>query len=171
MPHATPLITTIVAGIGLAFVLGAIAHRLRLSPLVGYLLAGVVVGPATPGFVADAALAQELAEIGPACPLWWSNDSPAGDQQEALGGGDAQGFDGVGRRRRQHPPMHARGARFGHAERGGYIAREIDQPGRPARGGTEQRQRARHNRGTTAALGGPTDGEHNTPPDPTTPVV
>ena len=64
MPHATPLITTIVAGIGLAFVLGAIAHRLRLSPLVGYLLAGVVVGPATPGFVADAALAQELAEIG-----------------------------------------------------------------------------------------------------------
>ncbi len=64
MPHATPLITTIVAGIGLAFLLGAVAHRLRLSPLVGYLLAGVVVGPATPGFVADAALAQELAEIG-----------------------------------------------------------------------------------------------------------
>ncbi len=64
MPHATPLITTIVAGIGLAFVLGAIANRLRLSPLVGYLLAGVVVGPATPGFVADAKLAQELAEIG-----------------------------------------------------------------------------------------------------------
>jgi CPA2 family monovalent cation:H+ antiporter-2 len=64
MPHATPLITTIVAGIGLAFVLGAIANRLRLSPLVGYLLAGVVVGPATPGFVADTQLAQELAEIG-----------------------------------------------------------------------------------------------------------
>jgi len=64
MPHATPLITTIVAGIGLAFLLGAVAHRLRLSPLVGYLLAGVLVGPATPGFVADAALAAELAEIG-----------------------------------------------------------------------------------------------------------
>jgi CPA2 family monovalent cation:H+ antiporter-2 len=64
MPHATPLITTIVAGIGLAFIFGAIANRLRISPLVGYLVAGVIVGPATPGFVADAALAHELAEIG-----------------------------------------------------------------------------------------------------------
>ncbi len=64
MPHATPLITTIVAGIGLAFIFGAIANRLRISPLVGYLFAGVVVGPATPGFVADTDLAHELAEIG-----------------------------------------------------------------------------------------------------------
>jgi CPA2 family monovalent cation:H+ antiporter-2 len=64
MPHETPLITTIVAGIGLAFIFGAIANRLRISPLVGYLVAGVIVGPATPGFVADAALAHELAEIG-----------------------------------------------------------------------------------------------------------
>jgi CPA2 family monovalent cation:H+ antiporter-2 len=64
MPHETPLITTIVAGIGLAFIFGAIANRLRISPLVGYLVAGVIVGPATPGFVADAALATELAEIG-----------------------------------------------------------------------------------------------------------
>jgi CPA2 family monovalent cation:H+ antiporter-2 len=62
--HHTPLIATIVMGIGLAFVLGAIATRLRLSPLVGYLLAGVLVGPFTPGFVADQALAPELAEIG-----------------------------------------------------------------------------------------------------------
>ena len=62
--HHTPLITTIVAGLGLAFVFGALAHRLRLSPLVGYLLAGVVIGPATPGFVADLDLAPELAEIG-----------------------------------------------------------------------------------------------------------
>src|SRR5712664_3483505 len=64
MFHETPLITTIVAGLGLAFVFGAIAQRLRVSPLVGYLLAGVAVGPHTPGFVADANLAQELAEIG-----------------------------------------------------------------------------------------------------------
>jgi hypothetical protein len=60
----TPLITTIVAGLGLAFVFGAIAQRLRVSPLVRYLLAGVAVGPFTPGFVADPALAAELAEIG-----------------------------------------------------------------------------------------------------------
>ena len=53
MLHHTPLITIIVAGIGLAFVLGALAQRLRISPLVGYLLAGVMVGPFTPGFVAD----------------------------------------------------------------------------------------------------------------------
>ncbi len=64
MPHDTPLIATIVAGLGLAFVFGAMANRLRLSPIVGYLLAGLVVGPHTPGFVADQALAGELAEIG-----------------------------------------------------------------------------------------------------------
>ncbi|GGB36095.1 sodium:proton antiporter [Tistrella bauzanensis] len=64
MPHDLPLITTIVAGIGLAFILGAIAHRLRVSPLVGYLLAGVVIGPATPGYVADTTLVPQLAEIG-----------------------------------------------------------------------------------------------------------
>jgi K+:H+ antiporter len=64
MPHHTPLIATIVAGLVLAFIFGAIANRLRLSPLVGYLLAGVAVGPHTPGFVADQSLATELAEIG-----------------------------------------------------------------------------------------------------------
>lgn len=64
MPHDTPLIATIVAGLGLAFVFGAIAHRLKAPPLVGYLLAGILVGPHTPGFVADQALAPELAEIG-----------------------------------------------------------------------------------------------------------
>ncbi len=64
MPHHTPLIATIVAGLVLAFIFGAIANRLRVSPLVGYLLAGVAVGPFTPGFVADQNLAQELAEIG-----------------------------------------------------------------------------------------------------------
>jgi len=64
MFHETPLITTIVVGLGLAFVFGAIAQRLRVSPLVGYLLAGVAVGPFTPGFVADAVIGAELAEIG-----------------------------------------------------------------------------------------------------------
>jgi monovalent cation:H+ antiporter-2, CPA2 family len=64
MSHYTPLMTTIVMGLGLAFVLGAIANRLKISPLVGYLLAGVVVGPHTPGFTADLSLASQLAEIG-----------------------------------------------------------------------------------------------------------
>jgi CPA2 family monovalent cation:H+ antiporter-2 len=64
MPHDTPLITTIVLGLCLAFVFGAIAQRIRVSPLVGYLLAGVLLGPHTPGFVADQSLAGELAEIG-----------------------------------------------------------------------------------------------------------
>ncbi|MGD9615106.1 MAG: YbaL family putative K(+) efflux transporter [Alphaproteobacteria bacterium] len=63
-PDAPPLIATIVLGIGLAFILGTIANRLRVSPLVGYLLAGVVVGPFTPGFIADQNLALQLAEIG-----------------------------------------------------------------------------------------------------------
>ncbi len=53
MHHATPLITTIVGGLVLAFILGMLANKLRISPLVGYLLAGVLAGPFTPGFVAD----------------------------------------------------------------------------------------------------------------------
>jgi CPA2 family monovalent cation:H+ antiporter-2 len=60
----TPLITMLVVGLGLAFVMGAVANRLRLSPLVGYLVAGVVIGPFTPGYVADQALARQLAEVG-----------------------------------------------------------------------------------------------------------
>lgn len=59
MHHATPLITTIVGGLVLAFILGMIANKLRISPLVGYLLAGVLAGPFTPGFVADTKLAPE----------------------------------------------------------------------------------------------------------------
>ena len=62
--HHTPLLSTIVVGIVLAFAFGAIAHRLKASPLVGYLLAGVVIGPFTPGFVADQTIANELSEIG-----------------------------------------------------------------------------------------------------------
>ena len=64
MPHHTPLISTIVVGLVLAFAFGALAQRLRVSPLVGYLLAGVAMGPFTPGYVADQKLANELAEIG-----------------------------------------------------------------------------------------------------------
>ena len=59
-----PLISTIVVGLVLAFVLGALANRFRISPLVGYLLAGVLLGPFTPGYVADQKLANDLAEIG-----------------------------------------------------------------------------------------------------------
>ncbi|MDE1189319.1 MAG: YbaL family putative K(+) efflux transporter [Pantoea sp.] len=64
MHHTTPLITTIVGALVLAFLLGMLANRLRISPLVGYLLAGVLAGPFTPGFVADTNLAPELAELG-----------------------------------------------------------------------------------------------------------
>ena len=64
MQHHTSLIAMLVFGFVLAFGLGALANRLRLSPLVGYLLAGVLAGPFTPGFVGDAELAPQLAEIG-----------------------------------------------------------------------------------------------------------
>lgn len=64
MPHDIALISTIAVSLAFAFVGGFIAVRLRLPPLVGYLLAGIAVGPFTPGFVADAGLASQLAEIG-----------------------------------------------------------------------------------------------------------
>ncbi|MDM0110694.1 YbaL family putative K(+) efflux transporter [Variovorax sp. J22R133] len=64
MPHSVSLINTIAAGLGLALILGFVAVRLRLPALVGYLLAGVIIGPFTPGFVADPAIAAQLAEIG-----------------------------------------------------------------------------------------------------------
>lgn len=64
MLHHTPLITTIAAALGLALFMGFIAARLKLPALVGYLLAGILIGPFTPGFVADTNLAGELAEIG-----------------------------------------------------------------------------------------------------------
>ncbi|HRK65864.1 MAG TPA: cation:proton antiporter, partial [Terricaulis sp.] len=62
--HHTPLIATIAVSFVLAFILGMVANRLKFSPIVGYLLAGILVGPFTPGFVADAELAAELAEMG-----------------------------------------------------------------------------------------------------------
>ncbi len=64
MQHDISLITTIAAALGLGLVFGMLAVRLRLPALVGYLAAGVVIGPATPGFVADVHLASQLAEIG-----------------------------------------------------------------------------------------------------------
>jgi len=62
--HNTSLIAILVAGFGLAFIFGALAQRLRMSPLVGYLVAGIIAGPFTPGFVGDQTLAPQLAEIG-----------------------------------------------------------------------------------------------------------
>lgn len=64
IPHGTTLLATIAASFSLALVLGFVAIRLKLPPLVGYLLAGVVIGPSTPGFIADVALSGQLAEIG-----------------------------------------------------------------------------------------------------------
>jgi CPA2 family monovalent cation:H+ antiporter-2 len=62
--HETALIATIAVGLGFAFLLGLLATRLRLPALVGYLLAGVLIDPFTPGYVADTGLARQLAEIG-----------------------------------------------------------------------------------------------------------
>src|SRR5574343_1724829 len=64
MDHNISLITTLAAGFGMALILGFIAERIKLPALVGYLMAGIVIGPATPGFVADVHLASQLSEIG-----------------------------------------------------------------------------------------------------------
>ncbi|MDX9741269.1 MAG: YbaL family putative K(+) efflux transporter [Gammaproteobacteria bacterium] len=64
MEHNISLISTIAGGFGLALIFGFIAERLRLPALVGYLLAGIVIGPSTPGFVADVDIASQLSEIG-----------------------------------------------------------------------------------------------------------
>ena len=64
MNHSISLITTLAAGFGLALVLGFLAAKLKLPALVGYLVAGIAIGPATPGFVADAQIASQLAEVG-----------------------------------------------------------------------------------------------------------
>jgi CPA2 family monovalent cation:H+ antiporter-2 len=64
MPHDAPPISTIAVSLAFAFAGGFLATRLRLPPLVGYLVAGIAVGPFTPGFIADEALAPQLAEIG-----------------------------------------------------------------------------------------------------------
>ena len=64
MPHDVSLIALLAAGFGLAMVFGYFASLLKMPPLVGYLLAGIVIGPGTPGFVGDLSLAQQLAEVG-----------------------------------------------------------------------------------------------------------
>jgi CPA2 family monovalent cation:H+ antiporter-2 len=64
MEHNISLITTIAAGFGLALIFGFIAERIKLPALVGYLLAGILLGPSTPGFVADVGIASQLSEIG-----------------------------------------------------------------------------------------------------------
>ena len=64
MDHAVPLISTLAAAFGLALIFGFVAARLKLPALIGYLVAGIVIGPATPGFVADIKIASQLAEVG-----------------------------------------------------------------------------------------------------------
>ena len=64
MEHNFPLISTIAAGFGLALVFGFLAERFRIPALVGYLFAGIVIAPTTPGFVGDVHLAAQLSEIG-----------------------------------------------------------------------------------------------------------
>lgn len=64
MPHSVSLVTTLAAALGLALVFGVVAARLKLPVLIGYLVAGIAIGPATPGFVADLELSRQLAEIG-----------------------------------------------------------------------------------------------------------
>lgn len=64
MPHNVALITTVAAALGLALIMGFLALRLKIPALVGYLIAGIIIGPATPGFVADLELSSQLAEIG-----------------------------------------------------------------------------------------------------------
>ena len=62
--HDLTILTTLAGALAVALLLGWLTQRIGLSPLVGYLLAGIVLGPHTPGFVADAEIAAELAEIG-----------------------------------------------------------------------------------------------------------
>jgi CPA2 family monovalent cation:H+ antiporter-2 len=64
MPHEAELVTTIAASLGLAMLMGYLAARMKMPPMAGYLLAGIIIGPATPGFVVNVALAGQLAEVG-----------------------------------------------------------------------------------------------------------
>ncbi len=64
MPHEVSLITTVAAALGVALVFGFLAAKIKLPPLVGYLIAGIAIGPATPGFIADVGIASQLADIG-----------------------------------------------------------------------------------------------------------
>ena len=107
MPHEAELITTIAASLGLAMIMGFIAARMKMPPMAGYLLAGIIIGPATPGFVADVGLAGQLAEIGVmllmfGVGLHFSRRRPPGGAQDRDSGrhpGDVR-LDGAGHRRR-----------------------------------------------------------------------
>ena len=103
MPHEISLITTIVAAFGTAMVMGFIAARLNIPPLVGYLVAGILIGPATPGFVADVKLASQLAEIGVmllmfGVGLHFSLGDLMAVRRIALPGAIVQKFDVLGRK-------------------------------------------------------------------------
>ena len=94
MHHGVSLITTIAAAFGLSLILGFVAVRLKLPALVGYLIAGIIIGPTTPGFVADVDLAQQLAEIGVmllmfGVGLHFSLRRPAGSPPHRVAGGDS----------------------------------------------------------------------------------
>ena len=89
------------------------------------------------------------------------------NEHHALGRRHAQAFERWQPcRGRADPIVHARTRRLNKTQRGWHIASEINQPRRPVSRSAEQRQRTRHNRGSTTALGGPTNSEHSTPPDP-----
>lgn len=62
--HDMPLLTTIALGLSAAFICGMIAHKLKLPAIVGFLVAGIIIGPFTPGYIADAHVAEQLSEIG-----------------------------------------------------------------------------------------------------------
>ena len=91
MPHDINLISTIAVGLAFAFVFGWIANALRLPPLVGYLVAGIMVGPYSPGFDADTAMASQLGGTVRFLPKPWSAERLLDCVQSAL----VQG-----------PPMH-----------------------------------------------------------------
>ena len=113
MPHHTPLISTIVVALVLAFVLGAVANRFRASPLAGYLLAGVLIGPFTPGYVADQGMAKDLAGVilliqgsGTDCDVLQAANLPAA---RCLIAAIPDAFEGgrlVGRARAIDPDLH-----------------------------------------------------------------
>ena len=92
MEHNVPLIATIAAGFGLALILGFVAERLKAPALVGYLLAGIIIGPATPGFVADIEIALKQGitprakgqfRMGP-MPFHWRLEAESLEEEPAL---------------------------------------------------------------------------------------
>jgi len=67
MSHSFSLISTLAIGFAIAWALGFLMERIKVPALVGYLLAGIIISPATPGFVGDVNIASELSEIGVSC--------------------------------------------------------------------------------------------------------